>query len=400
MTVEVPPFVNNRIIYLKLHNPLDEVVFQTFEEELTFALFSKLELLTSLSLIDCPNMSTAQVLSNDNQEAFDRLSEQYHARWLLSGSLMPQLQSGHIQQLSITLRLVDLQEHQLVVDRQFTLNQFQNSPEGLNIPVDVFNTLINQLAAEVARVTQARNWHRLESEIYGHQVCKVYRALKLAARAERRKAPTLEKIQAFDSAVGLDPSMEWVQFQLGKLYKLTRQFSKSVLHFKKTIEVSTAPQATRATYAVEAGISSALLGQSNLAIQWWKKAIDFDPELLNPYLNIALKLEEHEDYSQALEFLLAAQKHHEMDSRLIATTARIYSRKMAWQEAITQYQLLLALDPHDAWCHNDIALCFLQLGDNTQATYHMQKAMDLGIDGEAADYAKLILGQLTGSTTA
>jgi hypothetical protein len=49
------------------------------------------------------------------------------------------------------------------------------------------------------------------------------------------------------------------------------------------------------------------------------------------------------------------------------------------------------LEPSDPWCHNNIATCALQLNKPEMAKRHFKHAQVLDADGEAGQYATLVL---------
>ena len=62
---------------------------------------------------------------------------------------------------------------------------------------------------------------------------------------------------------------------------------------------------------------------------------------------------------------------------------------------LDQYKQQLAVDENDPWCHADMAFCYMNMGQPEQARAHLERTVALDPDGEAGDYAKVILGMVT-----
>jgi tetratricopeptide (TPR) repeat protein len=219
-----------------------------------------------------------------------------------------------------------------------------------------------------------------------------YPALSLLAQAESLPYnDTPGKIERYEMALQHDADIELAHAQLGNLYRISRAIKRSVLHYKKAIECCQNSAKHRAEYATEAGNACAVLGESEFATQWWQRAIHFDPTLINPYLNLAHLFEEKEAFDDAEQYLMQAQKFHPEDYRCYFSLARIYSKTASWNKAIEQYQRQIAMGGDDPWCHSDVATCYLQMGDTEKAQYHLAKTAEMDPDGEAGEYARLIL---------
>lgn len=224
-----------------------------------------------------------------------------------------------------------------------------------------------------------------------------YEALRLLITADRLKGAPQEKIDAYQKAVQADPSLEAAYFNLGALYKAKGDYRQSVAHYRKALELSHGRPRLRAMYATEAGVCCALLGEYDPALQWWRRAIEIEPEYLAPYLNIAHHHEERDDLEQAEAYCLQAQAIRADDARPCYSLARVYCKRAQWAQAIDQYERQLRCDGEEGWPHNDIATCYLQLGDRAKARAHFERAAAIDPHGEPGLYAALLLSELTPS---
>ena len=124
---------------------------------------------------------------------------------------------------------------------------------------------------------------------------------------------------------------------------------------------------------------------------FWLQAIKQDPSLVLAYMNIAHAYEEMGQELQSEVYLNKVLKLAPADARVYYSLARIYLCQEKWDEALAQYQLQLLLEPHDPWCHNNIATSYLQQSKPKSAIQHLERAKALDPQGEAGQYAELVL---------
>jgi tetratricopeptide (TPR) repeat protein len=218
-------------------------------------------------------------------------------------------------------------------------------------------------------------------------------AMWLLLRAHRAVDPA-EKIRLYESALAEDAGLESAYAHLARLYRSTHNYGKSALHYRNALKVARGPARNKAVYATEGGIACALSGKTDVALQWWRYAINADPTYINPYFNLGNTYEDQEALDQAEQAFLQAQQLAPDDFRTVASLARVYSKAGQWEKALAQYQRQLQLEADDAWCYSDIATCYLNLGDSEQARRHLEKTATLDPEGEAGQAAQIILDSL------
>lgn len=343
----------------------------------------------------------AQGLSLDNPslDQLQALSHKHRCRYLLSGAIRLSPMSAHdapTKTLQVSMQLYDAREDRyLVSDTQewegFGSVHINNGP--MQLTLDPLYPMVNWICFHIVNSLLPKQAMTLLPTMAEFKVTSSFDALRALMKAENLDNNE-EKVTAYQEAARSDPSAELPYVELGRLYKRLEQFEKSVRCYKMALEVSRSNDMIKSRYATEAGISTALLKQPKLAIQWWKKAASYCPRRVTPYLNIALTCEELGDLETAERCLLKAQTLNTKDSRLIYHLARVYSKRGAWEKALGQYQRQLSLNAADPWCHNELATCYLQLGNRDKVLQHLEQTSILDPTGEAGQYARTILGQM------
>lgn len=260
------------------------------------------------------------------------------------------------------------------------------------IPVFELNRVINETVCAVLKAIYPER--SLPEALELPEFSQSLPAMKLILKAHKTQNAA-EKIACYESALREDIKLETAYYHLARLYKNELAFEKSILFFRETLKISRACPRNKAIYATEAGVACALLGRSDLALQWWQRAIEYDSQYINPYFNIAHTYEDMENYAASESYFLKAQVLAPDDFRTFLSLARVYSKMGVWDKALTQYQCQLSTEESDPWCHSDLATCYLNLGDVENARLHLQRTVDLDPEGEAGQYAQLILGGLS-----
>lgn len=293
-------------------------------------------------------------------------------------------------ELHINFRLFESASNRYVVDewvRLLSPPATMMEEMGLPISVEDLNRLINQTVMQCLKallkdtVLPQMEWTPLSHSLP---------ALQALLKAHKTSI-VLEKITLYEQALREDPSLETAYTHLAKIYKSETDYEKSVVCYREALKISHSTTRNKAVYATEGGIACALLGKTELALQWWLRAIEYDPSFINPYFNIANTYEDLEDYTLAEKYFLQAQRLAPDDFRTFFNLARIYSKLGYWEKALSQYRYQLQSENDDPWCHSDMATCYLNLGDIPNAKQHLEKTVSLDPEGEAGQYAQLIL---------
>jgi tetratricopeptide (TPR) repeat protein len=184
--------------------------------------------------------------------------------------------------------------------------------------------------------------------------------------------------------------------QRARLLKSQRHFAQGAQAYQQALRAAPVllPVALRCDWLIEQGACHALANQHELAMRAWQQAITLQPSALTPYLNLAMTLEEHGQLRQAIETATSAVSQTSPDPRLYHLLARLHSQHNQWDEALAYYQLQLIAEPDNPWVFSNLAVAYLQNDQLAMATLYLRHTAVLDPDGEAGNYAQLILGSL------
>ncbi len=371
--------------------PKPSHVLQQCEELYIYGVLSQLARFTDLQYRDYATVPDkiqlpATTPEPDVLSRLQQICQSTRSQFLFTGKLAP---AADIQsELEINFQLYAAQPHTAIVNETTTLAlDIENMGDGdaAQIPIEELNRVINET---VSRFIQVLYPEKSPPPIAPMSTS--LPAMKLVLKAHRTNNPS-EKIALYESAIREDLKIETGYYHLARIYKNEYEFEKSILFFREALKVSQACPRNKALYATEAGIACALLGRPELSLQWWQRAIEYDSSYINPYFNMANVYEDQENYPEAEHYFLKAQELAPDDFRTFLNLARIYSKMGLWDKALTQYRFQLATEDGDPWCHSDVATCYLNLGDVSNAKHHLEKTVSLDPDGEAGQYAQLIL---------
>lgn len=255
---------------------------------------------------------------------------------------------------------------------------------------DSINHIINTICSNVLAEFADEESEDLSDVIAESALTKNYESLIKLAQANSENDGA-KKLQLLVEAVNADPSLDLAYLQLAKQYKSLKQYEKAVQAYQQALKVSQARSRAKAEFATDAGICCVLVGKEEVALQWWQMAIQLDQAFINPYFNIANTLEDLNRLEEAEKYFLKAQQMAPDDYRTVYNLARLYSKMGSWDKALKQYETQLQSDGHDPWLNSDLATCHLNLGHQDEAKTYFEKTLDLDPDGEAGEYAKLVL---------
>jgi tetratricopeptide (TPR) repeat protein len=392
MSAQVPKLIAVGFLKPQFDSSLDAL-----ESLLAFGFLSQLgrmmEVQTrDLTLSGNKWMQGSRLNAQEFMERLQKTAQANRVQYVWTGQLSYSLESGDSQAvIKATYWLYDAEKNQLALNDSFILpRRDATEPKLPPVALDDFNLLINQAAAQCRHAMLGGD---CEPFPVGDLSCSLL-ALHWAMRASHALRHE-EKISFYEKAIQEDAQMEVVHVQLARLYKNEQAYEKSVLCYREALKYAQCSMRNRAMYATEAGIACALLGRTELAMQWWLKAIDYDPTFLNPYFNLANSYEDQNNLLEAEKYFLQAQKLAPDDFRTYLNLARLYSKLGAWEKALEQYRRQLETEEDDPWCHSDVATCYLNLGDTQRAMAHLRKTVSLDPDGEAGQYAQLILNGMS-----
>lgn len=118
-------------------------------------------------------------------------------------------------------------------------------------------------------------------------------------------------------------------------------------------------------------------GQTEEAIQEYKKTIELDPDYTEAYYNLAHTYFGLKNYAEAEEYVekaLALQPGQPSSLQLLAL---IKQRKGDYQEAEKLYLAALKTAPRLVKCHINLGLLYLMIGERTKAMSQWQEALEI-----------------------
>jgi tetratricopeptide (TPR) repeat protein len=378
-----------------LTQPANSLMLHKCEALYVYGVMSQLSRFTTATYRDMctlsDRISVVQELGQpETMRKLAQICKATRGQYVFTGSIRPA--TAPQSQFEIEIRLFDATQGKYIVEEQGCLPlSVKDSEVALPYSAEALNQLINQTVSQIAQAVFGQR-AGLEAHILA-PYSQSLNAMQLMLKAHQASS-SAEKISFYEAVIQEDPNLESAYCQLAKIYKNEKKYEKSVVFYRETLKHSVAAMRNQAVYATDAGISCALLGRADLALQWWKRAIQYDPDYINPYFNIANTCEDQERYAEAEAYFLRAQELAPNDFRTFFNLARIYSKMGFWEKALTQYNYQLKTEDKDPWCHSDVATCYLNLGDKQNAMQHLRETVKLDPGGEAGEYAQLILSSL------
>jgi tetratricopeptide (TPR) repeat protein len=388
MSAQIP-----KLLALGFLKPQFDSSLDALESLLTFAVLSQLGRVMEIQAKDLTLSSDrgrldARLTQKETLERLHQVARASRVQYVWTGQLSYALQEPDGQaNVKINYLLYDADQNQLLLDETTLLGRQEAlEPQLPPVSTKAFNQLVNQITAHCAGQITQHPLNAAEVADISTSLQAVHWAMR-AYHAIRHE----EKIAFYEKALKADSGMEVAYAQLARLFKNDQMYEKSVMCYREALKHAHGTPRNRSMYATEAGIACALLGRPELAAQWWQKAIEYDPTFINPYFNLANINEDQNNLREAERYFLKAQKLAPDDFRTYLNLARLYSKLGEWEKALQQYHRQLEADADDPWCHSDVATCYLNLGDVENARQHLKKTVSLDPDGEAGQYAQLIL---------
>lgn len=391
-----------KLLILPLHAGNSGQPFIDFQRLFLFGLMVKLNLFTGLIcknsfLKEDINHFEAKLSAEQKIQGLYQFCQNSRTRYLLTGAVVPRMSGLQqtLKTLRINLRLYDSHDNRYLFDVTYDLAHFDpnaNTLQTFQANMGTLNTLQNWASSLITNTIYNVSSLQMTPYIARHQLATDKETLKYLIQAENA-ADYASRIRLYEQAIKTNATLEYGYVSLGKIFRLAQNYQNSILYYQKAFEVSQCPNSTKGFYATEIGIAYALLGHHDAATQWWLRAIELAPTYINPYMNMGMTFEEMGNHDGAEAYFQKAQAIDPNDIRSYINLSRIYSKSGQWDKALKQYLGQLSREPNDPWCHNDLGNCYLQLGDIKSAMGHFEKTASLDPQGEAGQFAKLLLSQ-------
>ena len=339
-------------------------------------------------------------LEDAGEEILHQLARLHKARYLLSAHLstLPQQPEGDdtLACLQVEWLLYDAHTEQWALQYKTPLPYFEpagNTLDTLAPTVWSLEDLMRGISLNLLAFFNPPDAVQRLSDLTPFKLNAPYALLRRWVEAEAQSTTPL-RLEALKALLPIAPHHHLVHWSLAKQYKLNRQYAQAKEHLISALSSPHFPQRFKAQLLNELGSCSALIGDQEQALDAWLHAVEEDPTHVLTHMNIAHAYEELGQEEQSEQHLRKVLQVSPADGRVYYSLARIYSCQGRWPEALAQYQLQLLLDPTDPWCHNNIATTCLQQNRLPQAKHHLQRACALDPEGEAGQYAQLVLSGL------
>jgi Flp pilus assembly protein TadD len=124
-------------------------------------------------------------------------------------------------------------------------------------------------------------------------------------------------------------------------------------------------------------------GDTATSFQVLDKALSLKPDLARANYFYARNLKEEGRYDDAIAKLQSVLKQYPRDRVVRNELGRIYFLEKKYQDAVTQFEYTLTIDPEDLQAHYNLMLCYNGLGNEAQAEAHKVRYLRFKADESA-----------------
>ena len=115
-------------------------------------------------------------------------------------------------------------------------------------------------------------------------------------------------------------------------------------------------------------------GYNNVAIRFFKKAIEIDPNYLESYINIGLLYNKEGDTKKAISYFEKAIAVDPDFTKAHYNLGVIYAKKGKLDKAISEFKRCISIDPDYAEVYSQLGTVYLSKGRDSEAADHFYKA--------------------------
>lgn len=192
----------------------------------------------------------------------------------------------------------------------------------------------------------------------------------------------------YRNAIRVDPGYYPAVYNLGNTYYETGDFTQAIIAWQRALLIK--PDLEMAVYNI--GFTNYQLGVKEKdkdkrrrlfedAILCFQRALDMDPGHADTHLHLGLTWYELERYDDAIGCYERALELSPDDGTVHYNLGNVYYEKgdddrSYYKRALEEYKLASKFDSRDLKSANNIADCFLRLGELTKARKQIQKVLD------------------------
>lgn len=124
----------------------------------------------------------------------------------------------------------------------------------------------------------------------------------------------------------------------------------------------------------EKGNMAMSAGYNNVAIRFFKKAIEIDPNYLESYINIGLLYNKEGDTKKAISYYEKAIAVDPDFTKAHYNLGVIYAKKGKLDKAISEFKKCISINPDLAKAHSQLGPAYLSKGLDSEAADHFYRA--------------------------
>jgi tetratricopeptide (TPR) repeat protein len=124
----------------------------------------------------------------------------------------------------------------------------------------------------------------------------------------------------------------------------------------------------------EKGNMAMSAGYNNVAIRFFKKAIEIDPNYLESYINIGLLYNKEGDTKKAISYYEKAIAVDPDFTKAHYNLGVIYAKKGKLDKAISEFKKCISINPDLAKAHSQLGTAYLSKGLDSEAADHFYRA--------------------------
>jgi len=167
-----------------------------------------------------------------------------------------------------------------------------------------------------------------------------------------------------------------------RLATVEGELQQTLEYYDKALQTIINPKALGEVHS-ELGICHIMKDDFDRAVHHWEKAIEWDLERKEAYVNLATAHEERGLLAKAISYLNRVKKIDPDYYFAHRSLGRIFISLGQWRKAVEEFLSIIEADPENAWAHYCLGNCYYQDGILEKAKKHLNMAIKLDPKGEA-----------------
>lgn len=246
-------------------------------------------------------------------------------------------------------------------------------------PVAVTGALLAVAGLTVRTSIQLRYWRNTET-LFTHSIkCTTDNADALGALGnyKLKLGQVDDALGWFERALHALPGVRQTGVDPATLFLSTDPTNAVVTRFRRALKSRPTHADAYAELLNNYGYALASKGQSALAMEWYRAALEIKPDYPLALHNLAVELSKQRNYSNAIELYTAALAGAPDDPKIHLGLATALKAVGKFADAIPHYERALAAFPTDASVHEQLGICMAETGRLTDAIKHYRTALEL-----------------------